>query len=239
MTVIIVILESILYSGSLWLAVKLVSPRCKANHIVTALILGIVATAVGYAPIPFLGIVIWIIVAYTYDLNFPQMIFLVVIMVIIQVVVIGLIITPFIISDIRSGSDSYDDIMAGYTKEHLTVESDHEDIAYALDMFFIDNNIYPGTLNQLTTPVQYLETIPVDPYTNAGYGYMSDGRKWVLASTGPDTGWDLNPADFLNSDIPAYDYLSHPNSGAQFVYDPTNGEISVGDIVTLGPDEYD
>jgi type II secretion system protein G len=88
-------------------------------------------------------------------------------------------------------------------------------------------------LYQLTTPVDYLSSYPLDGFrlhlgtAQFDYHYWYYGKynpqhqktmKWLLASYGPDQdfdgGYDWNP---------------------DWIYDPTNGTISNGDITRIGP----
>lgn len=116
-------------------------------------------------------------------------------------------------------------------------------------------------LNLLTTPVAYMTSIPRNVFANKGnrgvfygmdYGYLSWAWKevimvanptwpqtdkvWVLCSYGPDQresygvnllwGEDyVNRTNNLGENPPFYGAL----------YDPTNGTISNGDIVRVGP----
>jgi hypothetical protein len=55
-----------------------------------------------------------------------------------------------------------------------------------------------------------------------------NGRKWILNSFGPDlnNNWGI---DALNDEGAMYKYADHA------YYDPTNGTMSAGDIVRMGP----
>ena len=94
-------------------------------------------------------------------------------------------------------------------------------VAGAMEGHKIDNNAYPKTLFQLTTPVAYLSALPEDPFAT------SDTQK--LLHWKPDA----KPAPLLYSVGP--DRL---DQGGALVYDPTNGATSAGDIVrALKPGE--
>ncbi|MCB2155152.1 prepilin-type N-terminal cleavage/methylation domain-containing protein [bacterium] len=63
-----------------------------------------------------------------------------------------------------------------------------------------------------------------------------DNHRWVLQSVGPDvTNFALaSPAEYPDQGFNnAYHFLVDPQDGvgANFIYDPTNGTVSVGDIV--------
>ena len=62
--------------------------------------------------------------------------------------------------------------------------------------------------------------------------------EWILVSVGPDLRhssgeWALWGEDLLNKQGSAYSYSIGMNPGS--VYDPTNGTMSIGDIVRIGP----
>ncbi len=111
-------------------------------------------------------------------------------------------------------------------------------------------------LNALTTPVAYLRNIPHDPFHadfTGRYRYGTDvdvGRDhpiagaWVLVSDGPDEDKDIDPAyvviNVLGGENRSLLYTEYPFEGLgepllHFVYDPTNGTLSSGDIVRFGP----
>jgi type II secretion system protein G len=142
--------------------------------------------------------------------------------------------------------------------------ADLRSVATAIEAYRIDQNQYPAEnypspdlvsesgglsipnrikLRPLTTPVAYLTTLPIDPFADLDdalnmlppptyhyaalndalypensffFGSNPEGRHclWVAQSTGPDripTPWQ------------------HPR------YDPTNGTLSLGNILRLGP----
>lgn len=85
MIVVIFIIQALVFAGLLWGSVKLVAPLCRANHIVTALVLGVVYSAITFALGPYgiglaVTIAFWTIVAFTYDLSFGQTVMIVIIM---------------------------------------------------------------------------------------------------------------------------------------------------------------
>ncbi len=100
----------------------------------------------------------------------------------------------------------------------------------------------------LTTPVAYISSIPFDPFhgdgTEFSYGYGSDGTSYyVLTSWGPDqqdgTGdEDLNEWQYTGARI--NDRFEVAYRGSQltlvdFIYDPSNGTSSQGDVIQTGP----
>lgn len=140
--------------------------------------------------------------------------------------------------------------------------ADFASVATALEMYAVDYSVYPGDCwetrgwkdemlsryVELTTPVDYLTSIPEDPfrtfwlypdkhatYTYAGQWWQSvaggGGLEftsiWVLVGMGPDT-FDNNGewATVLNI---------AEEIRLMFLYDPTNGTVSSGDIVRWGP----
>ena len=137
-------------------------------------------------------------------------------------------------------------------------------IAGALEAYHVDNHIYPPWMIQgvdinptsrrlfpLTTPVAYITSIPrkdpfqdkIIPGTYDTYDYVdaesfaragdpepsfrSRGAEWRISSAGPDCINTYGGPTYLTSPAnPGYDY------------DPTNGTISKGDIVLVGPKSH-
>jgi type II secretion system protein G len=137
------------------------------------------------------------------------------------------------------------------------VHADMAAMATALEAYCVDNQYYPrdaddrprgpgfdcnSCMRPLTSPVAYLTSIPQDPFNKFGnrwhpkgsYAYLSlqpaqpsggsydDAigdyvtlRGWGIGSCGPNLVWDF--AFYI------------PDRGA--IYDPTNGTISLGDIL--------
>ncbi|MFB3786603.1 MAG: prepilin-type N-terminal cleavage/methylation domain-containing protein [bacterium] len=133
--------------------------------------------------------------------------------------------------------------------------SDMRNISLALETYRLDNNAYPawGGLypNQLryirlTTPTAYMSSIPQDPFVNSvneeeylktgnAYDYVDRdpsawGHLFRLSSWGPDG---------KNSYAGSREFTSVqqacPNGAPVFVYNPSNGLGSYGDIVWAGP----
>ncbi len=134
------------------------------------------------------------------------------------------------------------------------VQADLQTAATALESYNIDNNIYPYYDNPedtdyqhlshyLTTPVAYLTSIPVDIFFNQDapgtvqsvknfYHYLTEDYKpgvvqhrlTALGITSPNTEWMVYS---LGPD--RWDDLG------KLIYDPTNGTVSNGDILRIGP----
>ena len=129
-------------------------------------------------------------------------------------------------------------------------------IITALESYRVDTNRYPEDyaaavpkaygLGRLTSPVAYISSVPLDPF--GGYFDKSNGVhvrsytlgtapndhpvRYALASVGPDLHDDTVPL----FDYPGYfpSIWENPSSGySYFRYDPTNGTISVGDIIRV------
>jgi len=134
----------------------------------------------------------------------------------------------------------------------------------ALEAYHVDNSQYPPwivngeevnptskRLFPLSTPVAYITTVPYkDPFQDKitpdiydTYDYVdaesfalngdpepsfrSRGAEWRISSAGPDCINTYGGPAYMNPpDNPGYDY------------DPTNGTISKGDIVWLGPKSH-
>lgn len=141
------------------------------------------------------------------------------------------------------------------------VQSDMRTIALALEAYCVDNRHYPNwmgygyginpvsmRLKPLTTPIGYMTSVPPkDPfqdkfepevYDTYDYvdaesfaingdtmpSYRSRGAEWRLCSPGPDLYNTFGGPSYMNpEDNPGYDY------------DATNGTVSKGDIVRVGP----
>jgi len=114
-------------------------------------------------------------------------------------------------------------------------------------------------LYRLTTPIAYMTSIPKNPFPDESqsppdfyyryftvYGWKrlqdlfpnparkDEGHVWVLCSHGPDNRtsfgeYALYSEEFLNTIVP------HFNGTHGAIYDPTNGTVSIGDIVRVGP----
>lgn len=134
------------------------------------------------------------------------------------------------------------------------VQADLRTAATALESYEVDNDIYPYYDNPLdtdyqhlshylTTPVAYLSSLPQDVFFNLDapgvvqpvkiyYHYLTEDYKtgvvqhrltadgidspnteWMVYSLGPDRLEDLG----------------------KLIYDPTNGTVSNGDILRIGP----
>ncbi len=124
---------------------------------------------------------------------------------------------------------------------------------YAIPGGFYQDN--PDSAYGLTTPISYITSVPEDPFGGArdpqdlyanlagddyfyatkayfesqGFGWRvepggEDGSTadWVLQSKGPDKAWAINTV--LELDQPY-----------KWQYDPTNGTISLGNVVRSGP----
>jgi len=136
------------------------------------------------------------------------------------------------------------------------VRNDMRSLAVALEAYRNDQPAYPpyflsasirvqptsARLRPLTTPVSYTTSIPLDLFALRvndpnydSYDYVDEesgkrffsppydyqwtyGRAWIMNSMGPDL-------------INQYRSLGYPN----MLYDPTNGTISLGDILRPGP----
>lgn len=144
------------------------------------------------------------------------------------------------------------------------VKAELKTLAVALEAYHTDNNSYPiwmkGTDNitpnikrlvPLSTPIGYVTDIPErDPFQDENHPRIYDaydyvdaksmalsgdpepafrvrGAEWRLCSAGPDRVNTFGGPSYLNSiDNPGYDY------------DPTNGILSRGDIVLVGPKSH-
>jgi len=138
------------------------------------------------------------------------------------------------------------------------VKEEHRVLSRALQNYRMDYNDYPMQMTALNAPTAYLSSLPSDPFLaqsfRHSYNYYykpSDDYEYVIISAGPDGDLDLellldkyiqnaassngdNGSDLARSReeilpliLPAY--------LATKVYDPTNGIVSDGDIITFAP----
>ena len=141
------------------------------------------------------------------------------------------------------------------------VKSELRTLATALEAYHVDHKHYPPWMDHgvqinptsrrlipLTTPIAYITTVPSkDPFKDRRepkfydtYDYVDAeslaqdgdpepsyrvrGAEWRVNSAGPDCINTFGGPSYLNpDDNPGYDY------------DPTNGTVSKGDIVRVGP----
>jgi type II secretory pathway pseudopilin PulG len=135
------------------------------------------------------------------------------------------------------------------------VKEEHRVLSRALQNYRMDYNDLPDKLQALNAPTAYLSRIPTDPFfkkkITKPYDYFHHpvkGFDYLIISAGPDGDMDL---DILMKDyIQLSGYSSTNNSDFEDfrnemlanlipvymnikTYDPTNGIISDGDIITV------
>ncbi len=131
-------------------------------------------------------------------------------------------------------------------------EYPHRKVKTALEAYFIDYDVYPlweyrdyprsqkvATFKNvaLTTPISYLPRMPIDIFSFDEihwYSYYSikpdkegDGAGWILISAGPDMDYDVDAPNMYDIATTATRSLLKAMH-----YDPTNGSISNGDLIT-------
>lgn len=79
-------------------------------------------------------------------------------------------------------------------------------IIIALQLYKLNYNAYPDSLDALS---EFLNPVPVDPFTEEAFMYAKSGRGYVLYSIGPEL----------------------EDNGGAIAYDPTNGSVSSGDLL--------
>ncbi len=147
-------------------------------------------------------------------------------------------------------------------------KGDLRTVGIAMDSYYLDFGMYPpdhdpstltpgeAGLFQLTSPIQYITTLPTDVFNSgdAGFNQSGDEVRWFeMASTGvapvisravrpqinafavysvgPDSGENFNDNDnwpYQGETFPCPTTLGYLN------YSPTNGTKSVGDLVQAG-----
>jgi len=136
------------------------------------------------------------------------------------------------------------------------VKEEHRVLTRALQNYESDFGTAPSTqlgLRALCAPVAYMVQVPADPFSlrqNNRYSYVrlpGESSRWLIVSEGPDCRTDVLNAFGLRQrggalvggrtdDRP--DTLSLPTEAietilARLTYDPTNGLVSAGDIITF------
>jgi prepilin-type N-terminal cleavage/methylation domain-containing protein len=144
------------------------------------------------------------------------------------------------------------------------VKAEMRSLATALETYYVDTNAYPppasngsgARLFRLSTPIAYI-TDPKRPepfrdeglFKNPPYGYHGRNERvnifwnddglpgnfsgakvvywYLLRSSGPDNDRDGGAASALNQNESREDFVN-------FIYDPTNGTLSHGDIWRFG-----
>ncbi len=108
-------------------------------------------------------------------------------------------------------------------------QSEMRSIMNGLESYKIDNAVYPPSLNNLTTPIAYLRSVPADPFLEKDgqhYGYRSGTATYgyMIFSVGPDETLDA-PSDLT----------AEGAEKALIYYDSSNGIRSRGDVILTGP----
>jgi type II secretion system protein G len=143
-------------------------------------------------------------------------------------------------------------------------QSDMRSIGLALEAYRLDNNQYPPWRHnlargqdgihpneiryyRLTTPVTYMSSIPADPFASyanpedfAQWGYAYDFVDAMDSDNGSDPAawghfWRINSWGPDNTNGWAGRFVGCPNGVPLFLYSPSNGLTSAGDIVWVGP----
>jgi hypothetical protein len=115
-------------------------------------------------------------------------------------------------------------------------------IPYADDGSGISAGYVPWVL---TTPTAYVTRLPSDPFhrlRNDEYGpyrYATDGLHcWIMTANGPDRKPDIPIEEYPRVGRTGYGYrkfMSHFGEGSAVQYDGSNGTVSGGDVVRVGP----
>jgi type II secretory pathway pseudopilin PulG len=139
--------------------------------------------------------------------------------------------------------------------------SDVRTLTVALEAYRIDMNAYPIPVDEvgvqvkpdengvltgflatsLTTPIEYIVDLPMDPFAEGyTYRYSTDLlRCWILGSPGPDKVMDGDISaypDMKRGSCDLTKFLSSYGQGGEFiVYDTSNGTVSPGDVIRVGP----
>ena len=150
-----------------------------------------------------------------------------------------------------------------YSSKHILirtkmerVKEEHRVLQRALANYRMDYNDYPSRLSALNAPTAYLSSLPSDPFNNLKRGEIytyyhqpSPGYRFIIVSTGPDGRNDLEEmvdrymqmasgSSGSGSDDPPWTRrdiiaLILPTYMATRIYDPTNGAVSAGDVISF------
>jgi general secretion pathway protein G len=137
------------------------------------------------------------------------------------------------------------------------VQADMRTITGALEAYRADEKMYPPStvpggdillehpLVALTTPVAYVASVPQDPFGLAPYNFepwLRERGYLYRERAGTSVGMSSETFGHIWRHEPRYEYFIHscgPNriwDVLPFVeYDVTNGTVSAGDIVRMGP----
>jgi type II secretory pathway pseudopilin PulG len=127
-------------------------------------------------------------------------------------------------------------------------------LARALDTYEADTSMVPTDAQGFgALPQTVLSRVPDDPFhsdrtkpTYQYFSHLSDRYKWVVVSVGPDGVSDVSSVlkDWRNAQVvltgapPAEGTALMTNAEADALirartYDPTNGSVSAGDVITV------
>jgi len=118
---------------------------------------------------------------------------------------------------------------------------DYRALRAGLQKYFSDNHIYPAQLASLTTPINYINALPVDPFARPRqiYSYYADASRsgWILWTPGLDHKFDLTQSNIGRLYDPN---IKQPSPELMlYMWDPTNGTVSDGDIFYVQNDPRD
>jgi len=148
-----------------------------------------------------------------------------------------------------------------YSTKHVVVRTkvervkeEHRVLSRALQNYRMDYNDYPIQLGSLNAPTAYISTLPNDPFIRQRENYIyyyqpSKSYKYIIISVGPDGDSDLEAMIYQFSQMTSSssnedesnieemrdDLISEllPVYLITKAYDPTNGIVSDGDVITF------
>jgi hypothetical protein len=121
-------------------------------------------------------------------------------------------------------------------------KADMRSLATAIESYYVDFNKYPSSRagdsvpSRLTTPIAYMTKILTDPFgreRGATYHYYTDKaapNSWMLVSGGPDGKVDLTYKIYSGA-VKKSGFFGAVGEFQQYLYDPTNGTMSKGDVI--------
>lgn len=96
----------------------------------------------------------------------------------------------------------------------------------------------------LTTPISYTTSLPWDPFhkrengLQGPYRYATNGLScWIMTSCGPDRDYDIGVGGFPDPEKGNCEWRTFMTQfgGPAVEYDGTNGTMSSGDVIRVGP----
>ena len=112
-------------------------------------------------------------------------------------------------------------------------------LATALEGHYRNHRAYPTEIGALTTPIAFAKALPKDAFSPSRetffyYANNNTPPGWILWSPGPDRQINLTMSNIADLYNPA---IQQPSDALiTYMYDPSNGNLSSGDIFRVHDD---